>query len=71
MALDQGVLVKTGMQVRVSVRRALAGKDLGLLRAAVEQEFLVLDAQENDVRQVMARLEAGFVQRMARLEYGA
>lgn len=70
-ALDQGVLVKTGMQVRVSVRRALAGKDLGLLRAAVEQEFLVLEAQENDVRQVMARLQAGFVQRMARLEYGA
>ena len=70
-AVDQGVLVKTGARVRVSVRRALAGKDLGLLQAAVRREFLVLDAREQDVRQVMARLEAGFVQRMARLEYGA
>ncbi len=70
-AVDQGVLVKTGTQVRVSVRRALAGKDLGLLRTAVEQEFLVLDAQEKDLRQVMVRLEAGFVQRMAKLEHGA
>ncbi|OIQ76269.1 F0F1 ATP synthase subunit epsilon [mine drainage metagenome] len=69
-AVDQGVLVKTGARVMVSVRRALAGKDLALLRAAVEQEFLTLDAREQDLRQVMARLESGFVQRMVRFEHG-
>lgn len=71
LAVDQGVLVKMGSQVKVSVRRALAGKDLGLLQTAVQREFIVLNAQEQDARQVMDRLEAGFVQRMARLEHGA
>jgi len=34
------VLVKTGSDVLVSVRRALGGTDLGHLREAVEREFL-------------------------------
>ena len=68
-AVDQGVLVKTGTQVRVSVRRALAGKDLGLLRTAVEQEFLSLDEHEQSMRSVMAKLEAGFLRRFAGLQH--
>ena len=39
-AVDEGVLIKTGLEVLVSVRRALGGADLGQLRATVEQEFL-------------------------------
>ena len=39
-AVDEGVIVKAGPDVRVSVRRALTGTDLGQLRGAVEQEFL-------------------------------
>ena len=39
-AVDEGVLVKTGADVLVSVRRAMGGTDLGQLRDAVEQEFL-------------------------------
>ncbi len=66
-ALDEGVLVKAGRQVSVSVRRALGGTDPGQLRQAVEQEFLVRDEREQGVRQVMARLEAGFMRRYARL----
>ena len=53
--------------VSVSVRRALTGTDPARLREAVEQEFLVRDEQEQNVRQVMARLEAGFLRRYARL----
>jgi F-type H+-transporting ATPase subunit epsilon len=41
-AVDEGVLVKTGPDVLVSVRRAISGTDLGQLRDAVEQEFLTL-----------------------------
>lgn len=66
-AVDEGVLVKTGADVFVSVRRALGGADLGQLRAAVEQEFLQVDEREQDVRLVMAKLEAGFLRRYARL----
>jgi F-type H+-transporting ATPase subunit epsilon len=57
------VLVKTGPDVLVSVRRALAGSDLGQLRGLVEQEFLTLDAHEELVRSVMAKLESGFLRR--------
>lgn len=60
-AVDEGVMVKTGAQVRVSVRRAIAGADLRSLRQAVEQEFLVLDEQDQMVRSAMARLETGFM----------
>jgi len=64
-AVDEGVLVKTGPDVLVSVRRALVGKDLGELRGAVTKEFLVLDETEQSVRVVMAKLETGFLRRFA------
>ena len=65
MAVDKGVLVKTGPDVLVSVRAALGGSDLGQLRAAVEREFLTLDEREQSVRSVMAKLESGFIRRFA------
>lgn len=68
LAVDEGVLVKTGSAVVISVRRALRGKDLARLRDAVEEEFLTLDAQEQEMRNAMARLEAGFVRRFATLQ---
>jgi F-type H+-transporting ATPase subunit epsilon len=64
-AVDEGILVKTGTDVLVSVRNAIGGTDLGQLRAAVEQEFLELDEQEKSVRSVLAKLESGFVRRFA------
>jgi len=68
-AVDEGVLVKTGRDVLVSVRRALGGTDLGRLRQAVEQEFLTLDEHEKDVRSVMTKLETGFLRRMATVHH--
>jgi F-type H+-transporting ATPase subunit epsilon len=64
-AVNQGVLVKTGPDVLVSVRQALGGADLGKLRDLVIQEFLTLDANEQSVRTVMAKLESGFLHRFA------
>ncbi len=68
-AVDEGVLVKTGMDVLVSVRRAIGGTDLGQLHAAVEREFLTLDDNEQNVRQVSAKLETGFLRRLASLQH--
>jgi F-type H+-transporting ATPase subunit epsilon len=68
-AVDEGVLVKTGADVLVSVRRALGGKDLGQLREAVVQDFLTRDAQEQDLQSVLARLDAGFMRRFAGFEH--
>ena len=68
-AVDEGVLVKTGPDVLVSVRRALGGKDLGQLREAVTKEFLTLDENEQGVRAVMAKLESGFLRRFATFQH--
>src|ERR1700722_8683926 len=68
-AVDEGVLVKTGPDVLVSVRRALGGTDLGQLRDLVEREFLTLDEREQSVRTVMTKLETGFLRRFATLHH--
>jgi len=68
-AVDEGVLVKAGDHVLVSVRHALGGTDLGRMRDLVETEFLAQDAQQQSARAVMAKLEAGFVQRFAALKH--
>ncbi len=68
-AVDQGVLVKTGPDVLVSVRRALAGKNLGQLREAVEKEFLTLDEHEQSIRSVLAKMEGDLIRRMAGLHH--
>ena len=67
-AVDEGVLVKTGLDVLVSVRRAIGGADLGQLHDAVKRDFLTLDQQEQNVRSVTAKLEAGFLHRLARFQ---
>jgi len=64
MAVDEGVLVKTGLDVLVSVRNAIGGTDLGELRDSVEREFLDLNEREQGVRSVMAKMESGFIRRM-------
>jgi F-type H+-transporting ATPase subunit epsilon len=69
-AVDEGVLVKTGCDVVVSVRRAMGGANLAQLQQLVEQEFIQLDADEQNVRSVMAKLETGFLHQFASLKNG-
>ena len=69
-AVDEGVLVKTGRQVLVSVRRAVAGTDLGELRASVTRAFLQLDAQEHALRSSLLKIESNLVSRLAALHRG-
>ena len=69
LAVDEGVLVKTGPDVLVSVRNAIAGTDLGQLHDAVKKEFLALDEHEQSVRQVVAKLETGFLRRFATFQH--
>ena len=69
LAVDKGVLVKTGADVLVSVRRATRGTDLGQLKDAVTQQFLAEDAQDLSLRSVMNRLESGFLHHFAGFEH--
>jgi len=69
LAVDEGVLIKTGQDVLVSVRNAIAGTDLRHLREAVEQEFLHLSEQERSVRSALAKMESGLIRRMAEFHH--
>jgi F-type H+-transporting ATPase subunit epsilon len=68
-AVDEGVLIKTGPDVFVSVRNAIAGTDLDQLREAVEREFLDLDEREREVRSVLARMESGLIRSLAEFHH--
>jgi F-type H+-transporting ATPase subunit epsilon len=63
LAIDEGILVKAGYDVLVSVRNAFGGAELGNLHKIVEQEFLNIDEQEKKVRSVIAKLEMGFIRK--------
>lgn len=68
-AVDAGVMIKTGLDVLVSVRNAITGKDLGQLRQAVEREFLSVNEQEQNVRSALTKLESGFIRRLAEFHH--
>jgi F-type H+-transporting ATPase subunit epsilon len=68
-AVDEGVLVKTGLDVLVSVRNAIGGTDLGQLRETVEREFLNLNEREQTVRSVMAKMESGLIRRLVEFHH--
>jgi F-type H+-transporting ATPase subunit epsilon len=65
LAVDEGILIKTGKDVLVSVRNAMEGTDLNTLREAVRDEFLNLDAHEQHMRRMMAKMESGFIRRFS------
>ena len=64
-AVDGGVLLKSNLEVLVSVRNAIGGTDLGRLREAVEREFLTLSERDENIHAVLARMESGFISRLA------
>jgi F-type H+-transporting ATPase subunit epsilon len=70
LAVDQGVLVKAGAEVRVSVRHAIGGTDLSQLHDAVKHEFLMLNEEERSVRAAITKMETGFIGRFAELQHG-
>ncbi len=61
LAVDEGVLVKMGLKVIVSVRNAIPGTDLQAMQALVERSFLSLSEQDQQIRAVLSRIEDEFV----------
>ncbi len=68
LAVDEGILVKAGDQVLVSVRNAIGGADLDRLHQAVADVFLQAGEAERDLRTTLAKLEVDFVRRFAALK---
>jgi F-type H+-transporting ATPase subunit epsilon len=69
-AIDQGVLIKTGHRVRVSVRNAVSGQNLQELRADVNRKFSKFNEKEIRLRSVMKRMESDFVKTMIEFRNG-
>lgn len=68
LAVDEGIMVKTGDTVRVSVRSGYRGESLGSMREMVETEFQELENQERRARSVLASLEAEFARKFLDLQ---
>lgn len=67
LAVNGGILVKSGEEVAVSTRHAVAG-ELGTLRREVERMLSEEDERERAARSAVARMEASFVRGL--LEFG-
>lgn len=67
-AVDDGILVKCGPDVLVSVRNAVQSDVLEGLRGRVASHVRHLDDEQHRARAALARLEAGALRRLAELE---
>lgn len=66
-AVTEGILIKAGPDVTVSVRHAIGNVPLGKLQEMVKKERMELDELEVSARMVMARLETGFLKSFQKL----
>ena len=67
-AVDDGLLVKTGPQVIVSVRNAVGGVELGKLADTIKNEFKNADENTIKVQQMVSKLESGFLSRLKKFQ---
>jgi len=60
-AIDEGMLIKAGEEVTLSVRNAIRGASLEALHQSVETSFMRLNESEKEMRSSMAKMESGFI----------
>jgi F-type H+-transporting ATPase subunit epsilon len=66
-AVAEGVMVKAGTQVLVSVRNAFGGADLGKLGDMVKKDFRTKAENQKQAINVIAKLERGFIYNLDKL----
>lgn len=64
LAVDHGILVKCGADVRVSTRNAVRGENLEKLQFEVEKQFREREELEKKARAFEAKLETDLVRRL-------
>jgi len=69
-AVDEGVFVKSGTNVLISVRNAIGGSDLKTLHKAVIDTFMKDNEEEQEMRFALSKLESGFIHRYVELQHG-
>ncbi len=63
-AVDEGILAKTGSDVYVSVRNAVIANELGTIKQIVREQFLVRSEQQKKIRSLLAKLETDFIRHL-------
>ena len=63
-AVDEGILVKTGSDINVSVKNAVVANELGTIEQIVREQFLVRSEQEKRIRSMLAKLESDFIRNL-------
>lgn len=66
-ATSEGILVKTGDRITVSVRKAIGNAPLGELQTMVETVLMQEEEKKREARSVIAKLESGFVRNIQQL----
>jgi F-type H+-transporting ATPase subunit epsilon len=68
LAVDGGLLVKAGQEVRISSPRVTQGA-LGQLRRKVEESFEQLSQRESQARSALEKMQSDFVRRFMELQH--
>lgn len=68
-AVDTGILIKTGNKVSVSVHHAIASNNLAELEEVIHAEFEHLDEQEKLVRSISAGIETKLIRRFVEFSH--
>ena len=71
LAIDHGILVKCGPQVKISTRSAVRGVVLEQLKKEVETQFLAREELEATARAWEVKLETELVRRLLEVEKSA
>jgi F-type H+-transporting ATPase subunit epsilon len=71
LAVDHGILVKCGPDVKVSTRNAVRGLDLEQLKRDVEKQFREREELEKKARALEAKLESDLVRNILEAEKNA
>ena len=65
--IDEGLLVKTGHQIDIAIRRGVQGDSLDTLNDTIQTAFVEVDEEERVARSALSRLEANIVRRFGDL----
>ena len=67
LAVDGGILIKSGPEVLISTRNAFRGSHLQALKQEVARQFYAIDEQERRARTALARMEASLARQFTAL----
>jgi len=68
-AVDEGVLVKTGLLILVAVHHAVSGSELASLHSLVEEQFKSAHNEAKAMNATLIKLETGFIRRLTDFEH--